>query len=393
MTNSKPTNPNNRKYHRIPGLDGLRGIAATIVILAHMSTWGYIILPQLNFDGIGRSGVLLFFVLSAFLLTSQILNWDSKEIYSAKKWASYMVARVFRIIPLFFIVITTAFIFTNIKYIPIIWKLSDYLRELPVPMSEDSLFKHFALLEGEDILWTVPVEFKFYLILPIILITFSLFFSLNNSSTKLSLILLAYIAFDLVYLNNTQHYTDTLPFLSVFATGVLLAFLFRNNYFFDLSNSQRLLFEIVAWLCIAIYIVLIPGVFYAIFRVYPSTNITESNAIYSLLWGVFIFSMLHGRGVVLSILNSKFLVFLGAISFSLYLWHRIPIKLMHRIEYINNINISPTVKFIVVYSFSILIAYISYRIFEKPFLSAGSRIRKKIRAPRMQPLNYKLDKE
>lgn len=370
---------NQREDNRIPGLDGLRGIAATIVILAHMSTWGYIFIPSLNFDGIGRTGVLLFFVLSAFLLTSQILNWSNKDLYSTKKWSSYMIARIFRVIPLFFLVIMVSFVLTKIEYLPIIWRYSEYIKELPVPMSSDSLIKHFALLEGEDILWTIPVEFKFYLILPIIMIALSLFGPLKSNPAKLAIILFIYITFDLMYLNNTQHKTDTLPFLSVFTTGVLLAILVQSKIFSNLGHHHQLWFEILAWLCILIYIMLIPEFFNAIFGFSPSKNITESNAVYSLLWGTFIFSMLHGKGLMRRILNSQFLVFLGAISFSLYIWHRIPIKIMHRVDSINQLNLNPTIEAIIVYTCSLLLAYISYRTFERPFLSMGGRIRYRLK--------------
>ena len=65
---------------RIPGLHGLRGIAASSVLLTHASNNGYHVLPGVSFSGTGRSGVFLFFVLSAFLLTSQVLAWDTKDI-------------------------------------------------------------------------------------------------------------------------------------------------------------------------------------------------------------------------------------------------------------------------------------------------------------------------
>jgi peptidoglycan/LPS O-acetylase OafA/YrhL len=61
---------------RIPGLDGLRGIAALIVVLSHTSIRKMYLAPGLDFGGIGKSGVYLFFVLSVMLLTSQMLEWS-----------------------------------------------------------------------------------------------------------------------------------------------------------------------------------------------------------------------------------------------------------------------------------------------------------------------------
>ena len=71
------TNP--VQTNRIAGLDGLRGVAVLIVILSHMSIRDMYLAPGLDFSGIGKSGVYLFFVLSAMLLASQMLNWNSRN--------------------------------------------------------------------------------------------------------------------------------------------------------------------------------------------------------------------------------------------------------------------------------------------------------------------------
>ena len=58
----------------IKSLDGLRGFAVLLVLLSHMSLVGINLVPGLDFAGIGKAGVYLFFVLSAFLLTWQSLE-------------------------------------------------------------------------------------------------------------------------------------------------------------------------------------------------------------------------------------------------------------------------------------------------------------------------------
>ena len=45
-----------------------------IVIASHLSLLGFGLLPGLPVGGIGKSGVYLFFVLSAFLLTRLLLE-------------------------------------------------------------------------------------------------------------------------------------------------------------------------------------------------------------------------------------------------------------------------------------------------------------------------------
>ncbi|WP_397535366.1 acyltransferase family protein [Roseateles sp.] len=59
-------------------LEGLRGMAALMVIASHASGLGLDLIPGLSLTGIGKQGVYLFFALSAFLLTWQWLaTWPA----------------------------------------------------------------------------------------------------------------------------------------------------------------------------------------------------------------------------------------------------------------------------------------------------------------------------
>jgi len=77
-----------------------------------------------------------------------------------------------------------------------------------------------------------------------------------------------------------------------------------------------------------------------------------------------------------AILDSRLLVFLGKISFSLYLWHRIPIRLMHRLTYYNYVSfLHQSAKAGIILFTAIVIAYLSYTIVEKPILDWRTRRR------------------
>ena len=64
--------PNEEKPEHIKSLDGLRGIAVLFVLLAHSSHIHINIYHEINLGALGRIGVYLFFVLSAYLLDRQI---------------------------------------------------------------------------------------------------------------------------------------------------------------------------------------------------------------------------------------------------------------------------------------------------------------------------------
>ena len=81
----------------IPALDGLRGLAVLLVLLSHMSLHGINIIEPLDFSGIGKAGVYLFFSLSAFLLTWQAVQSGNEATRSSRYWLGYAVRRIVRI--------------------------------------------------------------------------------------------------------------------------------------------------------------------------------------------------------------------------------------------------------------------------------------------------------
>ena len=76
-----------------PALDGLRAVAALMVVFHHARThwlWGWLE---------GWNGVTLFFVLSGFLITTLALR--EEETLGALRWRAFVVRRVFRIVPIY----------------------------------------------------------------------------------------------------------------------------------------------------------------------------------------------------------------------------------------------------------------------------------------------------
>jgi len=61
-------------------LDGMRGVAALLVVASHLSHVRMHLMPGLDLAGIGKPGVYLFFVLSAFLLPRQLLSRTPAEL-------------------------------------------------------------------------------------------------------------------------------------------------------------------------------------------------------------------------------------------------------------------------------------------------------------------------
>src|SRR5690606_5151094 len=82
-------------------LDGLRGLALLLVVASHGSNMGLHFVPGVDMSGTGKTGVWLFFVLSAFLLMHQFLQLDAQGRLDAGEWWRYAWRRVLRIYPLY----------------------------------------------------------------------------------------------------------------------------------------------------------------------------------------------------------------------------------------------------------------------------------------------------
>ncbi|CAG8748800.1 11010_t:CDS:2, partial [Cetraspora pellucida] len=86
MTSPQSSNQNrNKSLFYATFLDGFRGVAALCVVWAHSQTWYGQRLDFNSFDFLGFYGVIMFFVLSAFLLTLRmLLDWEQYHEKKAK---------------------------------------------------------------------------------------------------------------------------------------------------------------------------------------------------------------------------------------------------------------------------------------------------------------------
>lgn len=177
-------------------LDGLRGFAALIVVFGHCSSSGIDIIPLLDASKIAKSGVWLFFVLSAYLLARPLA-----DDIAANGWRAVVrfgVRRLFRILPLYY-----AFLGGLVFY---------------GAMNPDDAWRHVLFLEGHNHLWTMPAEMLFYAVLPIFAVVASrtAAFFLLALSAVLYVLEPSAIGLNSIFLPN---------YLIFFALGIVVAYL------------------------------------------------------------------------------------------------------------------------------------------------------------------------
>lgn len=149
--------------HKLNGLDHLRALAIVFVFLFH-----YFILsggqPEWlpDFAKFGWTGVDLFFVLSGFLISSQLFAQIKQEqnIY----FKQFFLKRFLRIVPAFLVTVGLYFCFPFFREkesLPPIWKFLTFTQNLGLNLKDFGTFSHA---------WSLCVEEHFYLVLPLILI-------------------------------------------------------------------------------------------------------------------------------------------------------------------------------------------------------------------------------
>lgn len=149
-----PNQPMTLKLH---GLDHLRAFAITFVFLYHYRIFNH---PDwVNTIGdFGWTGVDLFFVLSGFLITSQLL---AEEKISLR---NFYIKRIFRIFPAYFLMVALYFCFPFLRERPNLaplWKFLTFTQNLGLDLKATGAFSHA---------WSLCIEEQFYLLLPLLML-------------------------------------------------------------------------------------------------------------------------------------------------------------------------------------------------------------------------------
>ncbi|HRH40437.1 MAG TPA: acyltransferase [Pyrinomonadaceae bacterium] len=360
-----------------PNLNGLRFIAALLVIIHHLeqfkSVFGkenYFELPSIRM--IGDLGVVLFFVLSGFLITYLLLEEQkATETISIK---DFYIRRILRIWGLYYlIVILGLFVFPNIEFLntPAIFEGA---KENLLPKTllfvfflPNLAFWLYPPVPFASQTWSIGVEEQFYLIqplivkkfknLPVILIVIgSVYFIVKMVMSKLGSV---YPDHNLFFFNM---FWQTLNF-DCFAIGGLAAVaLFKKNFILDFIFTKT-----VQILTILATIVLIAmGIHIKYFH----------QEFFSLLFAIIILNLAANRNNLLK-LENPILNYLGKISYGLYMYHPIvifcTIKLLILFGLYNNILL-----FILALLVTILISSLSYHLFEHKLIMQKNNFSKLI---------------
>ena len=391
----------------LPQLDGMRGLAALSVVLAHFNPSPLKVQPESGIGllitasrevALGNLAVVLFFVLSGFLLT----YLARREFHATGHFSirHFFVRRVLRIWPLYFTVVAVAY-FLQSRY--------DHLTPEFAATAETwrwitNHFSLFALFAGNwslafnhvgsfvdhspgllRILWSIGVEEQFYAVYP-----FLIFLVLRHPQIRLGialLILLIAWGFRIWFctLNVTQPamqsaggmYYATLSYGDVLLAGVIAGWLAAKP---DSLHPRSLLFH--AWLGpVLLILALGVGLLWAEHLWYPYSGVSVAG--YGLVGILFALFLLWAKACadhpLTRLLASRPLRWLGTLSYGIYMWHVLSntclaaaLNAWGRNTYLFS---SPWLRLVCSVAAAVAFASFSHWAIERPFLNIKARYR------------------
>ncbi len=210
---------------KYPEIDGMRGYLAFFVFLHHSYIWHEFIKtkhweePKSNlFNLFGQTSVTLFFIITAFLFITKIIEHKTNDF----NWNKYIQSRFFRMFPMYLTTIVIVFIIvlfeTNFEQKDSSFNcfksiLSWLFFSVNGSTDINGIKNTFIIFSAVS--WTLPYEWMFYFLLPI----FALFFKLK---VKLKTIVLFTFIFLIILAINQSSLRNFMPFVGGIISAVII---------------------------------------------------------------------------------------------------------------------------------------------------------------------------
>lgn len=369
---------------KLYGLDHVRALAIILVFIYH---YGRLFESPQWVTSIGKfgwTGVDLFFVLSGFLIASQLFLESATQ--NGISLREFFIKRFFRIIPAYFVVVTVYFLFPALREREApapLWKYLTFTQNLGLDLRYQGTFSHA---------WSLCIEEQFYLLLPVILIILIYYRALKNGWIIIaSLFVLGFAA--RVYCwytfvvpaeaTNTGWvywykciYYPTYARLDGLLAGISIAAVFA----FKPALKERLARHGNLWIFTGLLILI--GAYFvcsdeqsmmASFAGFPLTDIG---------YGFLVLGAVSHTSFLYKV-SSRVTSRIASWSYAIYLTHKIVIHVTQQYVSKGSIQKDSTWMFMICIAGSLLAGYVLHVVIEKPAL----KIRHKVQETRLRSLN------
>jgi peptidoglycan/LPS O-acetylase OafA/YrhL len=329
-----------------PVLSGVRGFAALAVFASHVANLYYN--GALFGRGGGQMGVMLFFILSGFLMAYLYIDRPPNAVEQRR----FLLNRFARIYPMFFVVVVSSYI--------------AFLTGSPVRMyrinSLSEVLKHLGLVHGVEVLWTIGPEIIFYLL-------FLVLWRVARYDLRMFVALIvllcgaAWFPVELTHENSLTMLHDRLPY---FIAGCLLGM--NSRTLLSQQTSSRIWAKMAFWLSLLLFVgsfPTMPGILVNGPEWLTSNNLAGpgsdpwSSPFYLLTTTLLFVTAVIARPWIFT---NRVAVFLGQVSFSVYLLHYVVLFNVKRL-----LHFSPPLTGIVLsLALTLLLATLCYLGIETP---------------------------
>ncbi|WP_207532686.1 acyltransferase family protein [Desertivirga arenae] len=358
---------------RLEYLDSARGIAALIVIFSHFKR-GYLLPDSLTFLDrtpfhafwFGEGAVVFFFVLSGYVISLKFFS--DRENINKLEYSSYIISRIFRIFPAFWAVLALSIIAKKYffpehlatipeasRWINHLWgEQSSYLKQAALVINVNENPALHLIPQA----WTLQIEMLISALIPFLVII-----CLINPLWlfAFAFVVIGFLGFE--------------PHLIGFTIGIAIA-----RY----SNELRQL-----WLNIPFKVkigVLISAAFIYCASFMFNLNVYTTAKLTAYLGTSLLLIILIGSQQIQSVLSNKILVFLGSISYSVYLSHMVILMCVvpYTLKFLNahyafsNPYLTRFVGLSVLLGLTIPISYLLHIAVEKPAISFSKQLSLKV---------------
>ena len=361
----------NNKSKYLPSIDSLRALAVLAVIIYHV---------DVNYLPGGFLGVDLFFVLSGYLISSLIIKEYRKT--GSLNLYNFYIRRARRLLPAVYFMITVGLV-VMVLFNEVLLRKSHldaifgyiYSSNWWYIFHKLDYFDSFGAQSPFKHLWSLAIEEQFYMIFPLLFLLINRKKKSKDGTYKLNknflyvvlgLILVSLIAhillFDINNISRIYFGTDTRAFSLL--VGVVGAILYpMEKLHAKVTSQQNIMYSVVSLVSIATLITVM------IYTSEYNTWLYRGGFLLVAILGLIVIISSGKQHTLMSrLLSFKPVVFIGKISYSLYLWHFPILVLTTPVSEIGNPNIIFVILRVIL---TFVLASASYVFVETPIRKLG----------------------
>jgi len=363
-----------QQKHYYPQLNALRGIGIISVFLYHsykpqFGAGFFMQFVAFCYENIYLS-MDMFFALSAFIITH--LAFIEIEKNGSFSFKNFMVRRILRIWPIYFIILAIAYI--AVKKIA-------FHYHIPVTLPPAGWYVFFVsnfYLEGHVFflrqLWTISVEEQFYIIWGICLLAMN-----KRISLVIVIFCLISIAFNFYSAFGTENvYYHSLTYLFDLMCGAWFAHLIHKKAAIIKYISSPTFFR-----SMSLYLFL-PIFFLSYYFLNNMFTGTTNNILDVIMRIIFIIHMciifvdqMYNENSFFNLSNRKFLIYVGKIAYGVYCFHGLILTVGFLLISKLSIQINSFLAALILFAITLLVGTISYKFIEKPIINLKNRLPQK----------------